>query len=65
MALDMSERNAHVVRGDFMQTSVRHVVVVHCCRRRVEEWVGGPFIHSRDQSLVVTVELYWWMVNVL
>ena len=65
MALDMSERNAHVVRGDFVEASVCHVEVVHCCRRRVEEWVGGPFIHSRDQSLVVTVELDWWRFNVL
>ena len=65
MALDMSEGNAHVVRRDFVETSVRHVEVVHCCRRRVEEWVGCPFIHLRDQCLVVTVELYWWRCNVL
>ena len=48
MAFDMSEGNAQVVRGDFVEASVCHVEVVHCCRRRVEEWVGGPFIHSRD-----------------
>ena len=65
MAFDMSEGNAHVVCGDFVEASVCHVEVIHCCRRRVEEWVGGPFIHSRDQSLVVTVELYWWRFNVL
>ena len=65
MTCYMSEGNAHVVRGDFVETSVRHVEVVHCCRRRVEEWVGRPFIHLRDQRLVVTVELYWGRFNVL
>ena len=40
MALDMSERNVHVVRGDFVEASGRHVEGVYFGCRRVEEWVG-------------------------
>ena len=40
MAFDMSEGNAHVVGGNFVEASVSHVKVVHSCRRRIEEGVG-------------------------
>ena len=40
MAFDMSEGNTHAVCGDFVEASVCHVKIVHCCRRRVKEGVG-------------------------